>query len=707
MHSENVFLVYLFTTFFIFPSNPSKVTLISLIQEFYLCDVFIIKADKNELGPLSTRHILMEPLTSVNMEGWLPPPYAKHFRFPCTAIFILLSNSEKYRNSTDIEEIFLNTPLLLMKTLPQFMFFVYNLTQEAPLRNSIWSAVKVRLFNAVPDVTFLTTSNSDENQVLKVSTICRFCSISVLKIQRYFTVKVKNRKSSDIATEIRNLSVLDSRLEKFFWVFHTMSPSNTISYFPVFDIGRHQFVKNPNHSLKKFTLEQVLQYTVFASLTDCESFNRSNCEKFVILPPNKRYKYMISSKLQTLIFPSLEPLYHNKRAFPNNAKKNKRTVREGEIDIVLHETFYNFLTCDQVSKKLGFDIFIRPLDQWVWILTALCILAITMGLACVVVNDFTLASQNTSGVLLEIVGVLVEKPMMFHSTRKSFRIFMFFWWLSCVVITNAYRGVFTTGIIIPTSFTSPWSGFDKLKDFRYFSPNTDFYRHMTRSLQAVKYKYDPDNPPKEISIPKSIKVAWNFFQLVRHQSHLVRKYLSYTNDTKYFEMTMTEENCQRKAYVDTEGNIDGILKSLNQERSQGISVLSKTVSRKHAKFVKGSDLLFVKPIGWKFLVLRDNYVLKMYKRLVPTGILLFWGDLYKRFKPDKHFDKLITLTVNQTKSLELTSKTLNGLRGYWKSLSLEDDSYMHTCFFMYAFGTAFCLVGFCSEVFVSRYYKEH
>ncbi|CAL8122332.1 unnamed protein product [Orchesella dallaii] len=693
---------------------PLRKSASALIEGFKNCNILIILSEANPKYSIISLNQSVNPTVTItklfvgkDMYGWLPktnPGY--HFLPSCyvTLLFAEIVNEKTVLNSSltdrDFSLFFAETPIVDLKAQPQFLI-AFTVAPVKFTRPFVKGAVNSFL-RSFPDI-FIAAMKND-GSIVQINYICRICGMTrqftQLKINLRCTKNIDSLKSC--ATEMENLSKLESDITAYFWFIDNRTLSFKLAKNSKLSTSKTGLGLAPKEALKMLRLGETLRYIMFEDKLNCNPYNFSVCtKKAAQLRKDSSLDKTTKSSFRFPTFPSLNEMKYNAHFLIKLRSKNRIIFhRDGLKHFTTYRAYFNFLTCDGVKPEKGFQLYGMPFDKETWILIFISI--VLFGLAfelhtllrnsMITINIFEKSRNKKIEELFKVVGrsctALLDQPLppsilgLFQGS-KSFPFVIGLWWLYSVILTNAYKSVFTTEVIIPLKEASPWTRFDQVPGFKIFAPDNEFTRMILAILKPNRVEIMRGNWNKTRSLAIAYGIVYrnlNMYKQNSMQAQLRAKQVSFQKDFEEFVKYLTDENCEKRIYVDIHENIDTITNYLNNMKNL-----------RH-KFAKGEkDLIFVKEIGWTFHSYRQNHPMNRYRRLVPSGIILFWEDLYKRFKPSKYYSRIIP----QRKEALVKAK-------YWGKLNLDRDSQVLTVFYIWMIFSAICILGFAIEV-IAKY----
>lgn len=538
-------------------------SLISFMNKFNKCDILVIQAASSsslsKLDPLKCRQVLMKPYptTKRNRRLLYPAMFARYFQFQCTAIFFILIDNEETENGTSIKKVFQGSPVLRMTRMPQYMFFIYNFTQHVSNhRDVIWNTIVDLLKRAVPDIGFLTISST--NNILKLESLCLYCRLlpNFSKTRKFIPILGIN--SSELANNLIQLSTQNNNLQAYFWVLQLQN--RTVYPFQL----RHDILPSQTWH-HKYNLNETFQLILFEGMSKCNPFNHTWClDRLPLIPAIKTFRFGYSSDLSVLKFPRITSLHYYEHLYIDATSGHRNPpIRTGGLQVDASKAFYNFLTCDSINyyAQTGCFMLLAPLDRITWILILTSIIFLCISINVCVTESFNWVSLKMK--FLEITGVLMEKPIKISTKLKHAEVILIIVWLtSSFTLLNTYRSLFTTDVIVPFQVQSPWTSFEQMTQFNVYCPDSDFFLHITRTIQAERSK-KLEVQLQNIKAAQTANMFFEFYQKKYQRPILLR----YDNDSVYFKKVLNSDSCHKKAYIDINENIDLLLHDLNKKSS--------------------------------------------------------------------------------------------------------------------------------------------
>jgi len=158
--------------------------------------------------------------------------------------------------------------------------------------------------------------------------------------------------------------------------------------------------------------------------------------------------------------------------------------RRDEIGIVLTGSAeMRFVTCNGVTEKTSFIIYVLPYDWLSWICILLCptvalpasIVLVSLFQRCpngrrlkFLLNFYLRAMVSCLSFLVDVSTSISDSVFQSMGSLYKYRLIFGAWLMALVVIVNAYKGLVTSYLLAPLGPLDKWTNYNQLDGFRPF-----------------------------------------------------------------------------------------------------------------------------------------------------------------------------------------------------------------------------------------------
>ncbi|OXA49601.1 hypothetical protein Fcan01_15466 [Folsomia candida] len=316
----------------------------------------------------------------------------------------------------------------------------------------------------------------------------------------------------------------------------------------------------------------------------------------------------------------------------------------------------SFISCYGIQHEMSYELYTQPFHRGVWIsifLVILSIIGMTWATNWLFENETeepTGTQVRTSAVDIVIVSfsILLEISLSTAIDKLNGKLSALFWlWIvSCVVISNMCKDVFTSEVIKPFHRNPSWSHIYDLDEleFKFLLPlksvpeYEQWYSNGTRGATVLSIEFA--GKLHEASVYAGNLTRLSGYRRVSsgmlrgdpayHNTRFAKKSKRIWQEVHYkwpHDLYTNLSKCSQKfAYVDYTENIVEILPFLN-DNDDGIF------------FLKGADDNFLSyRVGFQVdSTHRKNFVSRRLKGLISSGIYYRWEKYFKKTRPKKLF----------------------------------------------------------------------
>ena len=339
---------------------------------------------------------------------------------------------------------------------------------------------------------------------------------------------------------------------------------------------------------------------------------------------------------------------------------NKYVKRDTGATYHMFQKFitYNFITCDGLENQLlSFKAYVSPFQPMLWICIIVFFVCVWIFLSGLF--RFINLKYNTPVTLL---SVLLEQPISKAMSRATgIKILLASIYMMSVVLTNSYRGIVTTSLIVPV-IPKTLETFDEALDQGY-----NFLQALPARSDQIYSVVLRDTPKRNIPQNNIHQVALDFLnnisnfnagisEILKPNSSVDLKFRKKLKDIttrlrvpQNFPNTTTEmelSKCNKTIYVDVNDNLDQIIFDMKSSgQVKGV--------------YKGKELFLVQRSAWRLGNIewdQTNILAYRSQAIVHSGIEQYWDDWFN-VRPLKESLRKFE-TADEGRAQPLSKKTL-------------------------------------------------